>query len=62
MKQSICLLLLTIMGITGASLIFTGHSEMIDRVMMTYFYLMIVTLIVTLIGLLITTHTHRKGE
>ena len=62
MKQSICLLLLTIMGVTGASLEFIGQTELIERVMMTYFYLMIATLIVTLIGLLITTHTHRKGR
>ena len=61
MKQSICLLLLIIMSVTGASLAFTGHIDLIDRVMTSYFYMMIATLIVTLIGLLIEKRIHRKG-
>ena len=61
MKQSICLLLLIIMSVTGASLVFTGHIDLIDCVMTSYFYMMIATLIVTLIGLLIEKRIHRKG-
>ena len=61
MKQSICLLLLIIMSVTGASLVFTGHIDLIDRVMTSYFYMMIATLIVILIGLLIDKRIHRKG-
>ena len=61
MKQSICLLLLIIMSVTGALLVFTGHIDLIDRVMTSYFYMMIATLIVTLIGLLIKKRIHRKG-